>query len=313
MDSLEDINPVLDSTLLMIKRAHEMGWSCVYFTRQNLCCHDGKAYADVFDIQEADPLSKKLQNMFTFIPLGNKSLSDFDIILIRKDPPFDSEYIYATYMLELAERDGVIISNKPQSLRDANEKMFTLWFNNCCPETLVSCNINQLRKFWQTHQHVIFKPLDGMGGKGVCEVGPDGQNLSVILELLTNQQTVNIMAQKYIPDIRVSGDKRIILINGEPVNYALARIPAKGEVRGNLKAGATGHIVEITERDRWLCAQLAPVLKDKGLHLVGLDVIGDYITEINVTSPSCLTDLTNATGVDITGEYLTFLENLTNG
>ena len=312
MDLIEDLDTALDSTLLIIQRAQAIGWSCVYFTHKDLFCQAGQVYAEIYDLKINESLLDSAQNWATVTNLGIKSLSEFDIILIRKDPPFDSEYIYATYMLELAERDGVIISNKPQSLRDANEKMFTLWFKDCCPETLVSCNINRLREFWRTNKHVIFKPLDGMGGNGVCEVGPDGQNLGVILELLTHKQTVNIMAQTYIPEIRVSGDKRIILINGEPVKYGLARIPAKGEVRGNLKAGGTGHIVELTNRDRKLCAQLAPTLKAKNLHLVGIDVIGDYITEINVTSTSCLRDITNTTGLDIAGDYLTFLENIRN-
>ena len=307
MDPLSAIKPEKDSTVAMIQRGQAMGWSCSYFTLQDLFCRDGHAYANVSVITVPD---EKSQHWVNTLPLDVKPLTAFDIILMRKDPPFDMEYIYATYALELAERDGVLIANKPQSLRDANEKFFTLNFPQCCPLTLVSRDITRLRDFWKQHQNVIFKPLEGMGGSAVFHVDEHARNLSVILEVLTHGKSVSIMAQQYIPEITTLGDKRILIINGEPIPYALARIPAKGELRGNLAAGARGEVVEITARDRWICAEIAPTLRDKGLYFVGIDVIGDYLTEINVTSPTCVRQIEAATGLDIAGDYLRTLEKI---
>lgn len=307
MDPLDKIKPYKDSTVAMIKSAQGLGWSCVYFTQNELYCSDGRAYARAHEIHIEDIQSL---NWFKTRDLGNKPLRDFDVILMRKDPPFDMEYIYATYALDLAEQEGVLVANKPQSLRDANEKFFTLNFPHCCPPTLVSRDNQQLKEFWQIHQQVIFKPLEGMGGNSVFYVDKEGKNLSVILEVLTKGQTKSIMAQRYIPDITVSGDKRILLINGEPVPFALARIPAKGDLRGNLAAGAKGEVVAITERDKWICEQIAPVLRERGLYFVGIDVIGDYLTEINVTSPTCIQEISAETGLDIAGEYMGCLEKL---
>ena len=272
LDALHHLKPYKDTSLALIKRAQELGWSCVYFTQDDLFCSEGRAYARVYSISIGDEHSK---NWAKTKDLGEKALADFDIILMRKDPPFNMEYIYTTYLLELAEREGVLVANKPQSLRDANEKLFTLNFPQCCPTTLVSRDMKKLRSFWQTHQQVIFKPLEGMGGSSVFHVDEQGRNLSVILEVLTEHQTRTIIAQRYIPEIVSTGDKRILLINGEPVPYALARIPAQGELRGNLAAGARGEVVPITARDRWICEQIAPTLKARGLYFVGIDVIGD--------------------------------------
>lgn len=307
MDPLNTLTAYKDSTVAMIKAAQSMGWRCAYFTLNDLFCQKSHAYANMTAITVDDVTTS---NWAQTTPLGVLPLSDFDILLMRKDPPFDMEYIYATYALELAEREGVLIANKPQSLRDANEKFFTLNFPQCCPQTLVSRDIARLREFWQQHRNVIFKPLEGMGGSAVFHVDDDGRNLSVILEVLTHDQRINIMAQQYIPAISTLGDKRILLINGEPVPYALARIPAAGELRGNLAAGARGEVVEITERDRWICEQIAPTLKAKGLYFVGIDVIGDFLTEINVTSPTCIQQITAATGLDIAGDYLRCLEQI---
>lgn len=307
MDPLHRLKPYKDTSIAMISSAKALGWSCVYFTQEELFCSEGKAYARVHDITIGDVHS---EHWTETKDLGEMPLSDFDIILMRKDPPFDMEYIYSTYALELAERDGVLVANKPQSLRDANEKFFTLNFPQCCPTTLVSKDINRLKAFWNKHQNVIFKPLEGMGGSSVFHVAEQGRNLSVILEVLTKGQSVNIMAQRYIPDIVETGDKRILIVNGKPVPFALARIPAKGELRGNLAAGARGEVVAITERDRWLCEQIAPTLQAKGLYFVGIDVIGDYLTEINVTSPTCLREISDETGLDIAGDFLRGLENL---
>lgn len=301
IDPLHLLKPYKDTSVAMMKRANALGWSCTYFTQADLFCKEGKAFARVHEITIGD---ETLTDWAKTKDLGIKPLSDFDIILMRKDPPFDMEYIYATYALEIAEREGVLVANKPQSLRDANEKFFTLQFPQCCPTTLVTRDIKQLKEFWHTHQNVIFKPLEGMGGKAVFHVDPKGINLSVILETLTHNQTVTIMAQQYIPEIVSTGDKRILIVNGEPVPFALARIPAKGELRGNLAAGATGQVVPITARDQWICEQVAPTLMAKGLYFVGIDVIGDYLTEINVTSPTCLQEITAATGLDIAGDFL---------
>lgn len=307
MDPVHKIKAYKDSTVAMLKSAQELGWSCVYFTQDDLYCRQGQAYARVFSITIGDENASQWAEIKE---QGEKALNEFDIILMRKDPPFDMEYIYATYALQLAERDGVLVANKPSSLRDANEKFFTLNFPQCCPQTLVSRDLKRLRAFWQEQQNVIFKPLEGMGGNSVFHVNENGENLSVILEVLTEGQTVSIMAQQYIPEISSLGDKRILLINGEPVPYALARIPAKGELRGNLAAGARGEVVAITDRDRWLCQQIAPTLKSMGLYFVGIDVIGHFLTEINVTSPTCIREITAETKLDIAGDYLRCLAEI---
>jgi glutathione synthase len=307
MDPLETLKPYKDSTVAMIKRAQQLGWSCVYFTHRDLVCRDGHAYARVYGITILDETQADWAQTES---MGERALSHFDIILMRKEPPFDMEYIYATYALELAEKEGVLVANKPQSLRDANEKFFTLHFPQCCTPLLVSQEIARLREFWGEHRNVVFKPLDGMGGRSIFHVTEDGRNLSVILEDLTQEERVSIMAQAYIPEISTLGDKRILLINGEPVPFALARIPTKGELRGNLAAGAQGQVVPLTDRDRWICDEIGPTLKAKGLYFVGIDVIGDYLTEINVTCPTCIRQIEAQSGLDIAGDYLKCLASL---
>ena len=307
MDPLHTLKPYKDSTVAMIKSAQTLGWACAYFTQSDMFCREGQAYANVQAITVQD---ETLPDWADVRPMGEQPLKAFDIILMRKDPPFDMEYIYATYALELAEREGVLVANKPQSLRDANEKFFTLNFPQCCPATLVSRDTSRFSEFWKKNRNFIFKPLEGMGGRAVFHVDDDARNLSVILEVLTHGQSVSIMAQQYIPEISTLGDKRILLINGEPVPYALARIPAPGELRGNLAAGAQGKVVAINDRDRWLCANIAPTLKAKGLYFVGIDVIGDYLTEINVTSPTCIREIATETDLDIAGDYLRCLASL---
>lgn len=307
MDPLHTLKPNKDTTVLMIQRACALGWSCFYFTQNDVFCQDGRSFARVSSIVVEDEMQTTWAKT---TELGVMPLNAFDIILMRKDPPFDMEYIYATYALDLAQKEGVLVANNPQSLRDANEKFFTLQFPHCCPPTLVSRDGARLRQFWQAHQKVIFKPLDGMGGHGIFYVDQTGANLSVILEVLTRRQQLTIMAQQYIPDITTSGDKRILLIHGEPIPFALARMPAEGELRGNIAAGGRGEVVSITERDRWLCEQVAPTLNAKGLYFVGIDVIGDFITEINVTSPTCLREITAQTGLDSASDYLQGLERM---
>lgn len=305
MDPLDTIKAYKDSTVAMIKSAQDFGWPCYYFTQRDFFCREGRAFARVAKVSVVDD---KAQNWAETGAFEELPLSSFDCILMRKDPPFDMEYIYSTYVLDLAKSEGVLVANNPQSLRDANEKFFTLHFPQCCPETLVSADMSRLKAFWQENKNVIFKPLEGMGGSSVFHVDERSSNLSVILETLTQKEQLAIMAQRYIPAISSLGDKRILLINGEPVPFGLARIPAKGELRGNLAAGATGKVVPLTARDYWLCEQLAPTLKAKGLYFVGIDVIGDYLTEINVTSPTCIREISAETGLDIAGQYLKCLE-----
>lgn len=307
MDPLHRLTPYKDTTLGMIQAAARRGWSCHYFTPMDIRCHSGQAFANMSTISLGDlqsPTWAKVKD------LGEKPLADYDIILMRKDPPFDTEYIYATYVLDLAEKAGVLVANRPQSLRDVNEKFFTLNFPECCPPTLVSKNAKHLRNFWEEHRNVIYKPLEGMGGSSVFHVAEDGRNLSVILEVLGKHQTVTVMAQRYLPAIESAGDKRILLINGKPIPFGLARHPAKGELRGNLAAGGQGQVVPISERDIFICQQLAPQLQQRGLYFVGIDVIGDYLTEINVTSPTCAIEIQAETGIDILGEYLDCLAKL---
>ncbi|TNE92057.1 MAG: glutathione synthase, partial [Gammaproteobacteria bacterium] len=230
-------------------------------------------------------------------------LASLDAIIMRKDPPFDSEYIYTTYILEAAERLGTLVVNKPQSLRDCNEKVFATLFPECSPPLLVSRDPKQLKAFRQLHDDVVYKPLDGMGGTAVFRVRPDDPNLSVIIEMLTQHGQQTIMAQKFIPDIS-NGDKRILMVDGEPIPYCLARIPAKGELRGNLAAGGSGVVRPLSDRDRWIAAQIGPVLKDKGILFAGLDVIGDYLTEINITSPTCAREINREQDTDIGGKLM---------
>ena len=222
---------------------------------------------------------------------------------MRKDPPFDMEYIYATYMLEMAEKHGTLVVNRASSLRDANEKVFTSHFPQCTPPTLITRSAPQLRSFIEKYGDTIIKPLEGMGGASIFKTSPADPNTSVIIETLTAHGTRYTMAQRFIPEI-TAGDKRILLIDGEPVPYALARVPAQGELRGNLAAGGQGVGVELTDRDYWICSQVADKLREMGLIFVGLDVIGDYLTEINVTSPTCIRELDKQYGLDIAGQLM---------
>jgi glutathione synthase len=304
IDPLTHLAPKKDSSVAMIESALAREWNCFYFTQQDLYVLAGVPYARLTSIKA---ISAEKPAQASLGKISDRPLTEMDIILIRKDPPVDNEYLYATYLLELAARLGVLVSNRPQGLRDANEKCFTLNFPECCPATLVTQNIERLRAFWETHRDVIFKPLSGMGGRSVFHVAPDGRNVGVILETLTLSGTVTIMAQQYIPAIREAGDKRILLIQGQPLDYALARIPSPHDFRGNLAAGATGHVVSITARDRFICEHIAPALREKGLDFVGIDVIGEYLTEVNVTSPTCIREIVAETGLDIAGEYLSAL------
>jgi len=303
MDPIADINIKKDSSFAMLLAAQAKGWTLFYMEQQDVFLHQGVVSAEVkrLTVQE-DP-----DNWYQFEEAETIALSELDAILMRKDPPFDMEYIYSTYLLEQAQQAGVLIVNNPQSLRDANEKLFTAWFPQCCPDTLVTRKAALIRDFQQQHGDIILKPLDGMGGASIFRIKPNDPNFSVIIETLTEHGKTSVMAQKFIPEIS-EGDKRILMINGEPVPYALARIPAKGETRGNLAAGGRAEGRPLTEHDRWICEQVGPKLREKGLFFVGLDVIGNYLTEINVTSPTCIRELDAQFKLNIAADLMNCIE-----
>lgn len=299
MDPIETIKPAKDTSLAMLIAAQARGWELLYMEQGDLYLHAGEARARVRKLSVWDAPA----GWFQLSEEHDEALGQLDVILMRKDPPVDSEFIYSTYILERAEAAGALVINRPQALRDANEKAFTAWFPECCPPTLMSRSMVRLRDFLTEHGKIVVKPLDGMGGASVFVLDQQDPNISVVLETLTRRGKRLTVAQQYLPEI-TSGDKRILLIDGEPVPYALARVPAPGESRGNLAAGGQGIGVPLTERDRWICAQVAPTLREKGLLFVGLDVIGDYLTEINVTSPTCVRELDKLYGLDIAGQFL---------
>ncbi|AQQ66435.1 glutathione synthase [Microbulbifer agarilyticus] len=296
MDPIANINFKKDTSLALLLAAERAGFELYYFEQADLYLDGAKPMGNGAPLQVfEDP-----QNWFKLGERKPVHLGDLDVLLMRVDPPFDNEYIYATYILEAAERAGTLVANKPQSLRDCNEKIFATHFADCIPPLIVSCDMQQLRAFHSEHQDVIFKPLDGMGGTGIFHVKPDGSNIGAILETLTENGQCQIMGQRYIPEIK-DGDKRILVVDGEPVPYSLARIPQGGETRGNLAAGGRGEARPLTERDLEIARRVGPTLKEKGLLFVGLDVIGDYLTEVNVTSPTCVREIDTAYGTDIGG------------
>ena len=289
MDPIADIKFYKDTTLALLLAAQERGWDLHYMEQADLYLQQGEARASMRTLFVAD-------NADSWYELGlreERKLGDLDVILMRKDPPFDNEFLYTTYILEAAQQQGALVVNDPRSLRDCNEKLFATQFPHCCPPLLVSRDMQRLREFHRDQGDVIFKPLDGMGGSRIFRCRQDDPNVGVILETLTGFGQQLIMAQRYIPAIS-EGDKRILVVDGEPVPYCLARIPAQGETRGNLAAGGTGVAQPLTERDRWIVSQVAPSLKARGLMFVGLDVIGDFLTEINVTSPTCAREIDRA-------------------
>ena len=304
MDSIANINIKKDSTFAMLLAAQSRGWELHYMELNDLSVRDGQALATTRRVTVKDDP----QNWFSLDTTESIQLKDLGVLLMRKDPPFNMEYIYATYILELAEREGTLVVNKPQTLRDANEKLSTSWFPQCTVPTLVSRSRQQFLEFLNQQQDVILKPLDGMGGASIFRVQQGDVNTNVILEDLTRHETRFVMAQRYIPEIE-EGDKRILLINGEPVPYALARIPAEGESRGNLAVGGSGVGVPLSERDHWICGEVSQTLVEKGLMFVGLDVIGDYLTEINITSPTCIRELDKLYSLDIAGQLMDEIQN----
>ncbi len=286
MDPIGAINFKKDTTLALLLAAQAQGWSLVYMEMSDLALADGVPMARQTPLKVFDSSERWYELGVT----ANAPLVDLDCILMRKDPPFDSEFIYATYILEAAEKLGVLVVNRPQSLRDCNEKIFATQFPQCTPPVLVSRDPQRLRAFHQEYKNVIFKPLDGMGGTGIFHAREDDPNVSVIIETLSDHGRQTIMVQRYIPEITY-GDKRILMVDGDPIPWCLARVPAIGETRGNLAAGGNGIVQALTERDRWIASEVSPHLKEKGLLFVGLDVIGDYLTEINVTSPTCVREI----------------------
>ncbi len=299
MDPIADINVKKDTTLAMLLAAQRRGWELYYMEQSDLSLDQGLARATVRRLSVED-------NPESWYEVGSPqdiALSDLDVVLMRKDPPFDMDFIYSTYILEAAQREGTLVVNDPRSLRDCNEKLFATEFPQCCPPLIVAASAARLKAFHAEHGDVIFKPLDGMGGASIFRVKAGDPNLSVIIETLTDHGRQQIMAQKFLPEI-VDGDKRILMVDGIPAEYGLARIPMSGETRGNLAAGGSGVAMPLTDRERWICSQVAPVLREKGLLFVGLDVIGDYLTEINVTSPTCVRELDRAHQLDIAGDLM---------
>jgi glutathione synthase len=297
MDPISSIKPVKDSTLAMLLEAQARDWDVRYMEQSDLWVRDGHLRArtrgltvrddvtDWFDLGEATP----------------EPLADLDVILMRKDPPFDMEYIYTTYLLERAEDAGCLVVNRSGSLRDVSEKAYTMWFADCCPPTLITRSMEEIRRFLTELGSIVVKPLDGMGGRSIFVIHAGDPNSNVIIETITEAGTRFAMAQQYIREIADGGDKRILLIDGQPYPHALARIPAAGDSRGNLAAGARAEGRELTEKDRWICERVGPVLREKGIIFAGLDVIGDYLTEINVTSPTGIRELQGFFGDNIAG------------
>lgn len=305
MDPIQNIKVHKDSSFAMLLEAQKRGWSLFYIEQSDMFIQDGRTMVKWQSLEVCDQAT----DYFSFKSSGTSPLDELaDVLLMRKDPPFDMEYIYSTYMMDLAEQRGVLMVNKPQSLRDANEKLFTSYFPQCCTPMLVSRSMQDLRDFVVRYEDVIVKPLDQMGGASIFRLQPNDQNLSVVLENMTNFGQQSIMAQKYIPEITELGDKRILIVDGVPVPYTLARIPQKGETRGNLAAGGSGVGVLLTARDKWICEQVSQTFKDKGLIFVGIDVIGDYLTEVNVTSPTCIRELDTLFDLNIAGQLMDAIE-----
>ncbi len=303
MDPIEKIRVKKDSTFAMLLEAQRRGWTLLYMTQGDLALHGAEPYARLAPLSvQDDP-----DDWFRLGDAVWRDLRTIDLILARKDPPVDAQFVYDTMVLELAQRGGARVVNDPRSLRDANEKLFALQFPQCIAPTLVARDAAELKRFTAEHGQVVLKPLDGMGGRGIFRSHHGDPNLNVLLETLTENGRQLAIAQQFIPQID-AGDKRILLIDGEPVPYALARIPQGDEFRGNLAAGGKGVGVPLSERDRWIAAEVAPELRRRGLVFVGLDVIGDYLTEINITSPTCIRELDAQYGLNIAGQLFDRLE-----
>jgi glutathione synthase len=304
MDPIEAIKPAKDSTLAILVAAQARGWELFYAELKDLWLRDGVAWGRLAPLQVFD----ELQNWFTRGAPQSVKLGEFDVILMRKDPPFDMEFIYSTYILDRAQEQGALVCNGPQGLRDMNEKVYTAWFPQCCAPTLVTRDMHAMSDFLREHGRAVCKPLDGMGGKSIFVLEQGDKNRNVIFETLTSYGTRYAMVQRYLPEILTAGDCRILLVDGEPVPFALKRVPSADDNRGNLAAGATAESRPLNDRDRWLCAQIGPALRAAGMIFVGLDVIGDYVTEINVTSPTGIRELNKKHAVDIGGLLVQAIE-----
>ena len=305
MDPIDRIKVEKDTSFALLLEAQRRGYEIYYMDPQDVWLQGGISWGRMRLLAVED----SLERWFHFNDEMILPLVDLDLLLMRKDPPFDMQYVYLTYLLEQAEVQGLPVFNKPASLRDANEKLFTAWFPQCCPHTLVARRADLLKEFVATEEKIVIKPLDAMGGESIFVVNDGDANTNVIIETITQHETQLVMAQRFISEI-TQGDKRILLINGEPVQYALARIPSEDDFRGNIASGARTEGVELTDRDRWICEQVAPTLVEKGLVFVGLDVIGDYLTEINVTSPTCVRELDNLFDLNISSDFFDCLEDL---
>ncbi|EOC0264692.1 glutathione synthase [Cronobacter dublinensis] len=303
MDPIANINIKKDSSFAMLLEAQRRGYEIHYMEMADLYLNNGEARARTRLVSVEQDYDK----WYAFGTEQDIALADLNVVLMRKDPPFDTEFIYATYILERAEEKDTLIVNKPQSLRDCNEKLFTAWFADLTPHTLVTRNKAQLKAFWQQHGDIILKPLDGMGGASIFRVKEGDPNLGVIAETLTELGSRYCMAQNYLPAIK-DGDKRVLVVDGEPVPYCLARIPQGGETRGNLAAGGRGEPRPLSDSDWEIARRVGPTLKAKGLIFVGLDIIGDKLTEINVTSPTCIREIEAEYPVSITGMLMDAIE-----
>lgn len=303
MDPISGIKTYKDSTFAMLLEAQRRGHDLWYMEPRDLSVQDGKALAVMRHLAVRD----QREDWFSLGESQVRELAGLDFLLMRKDPPFDMAYIYTTYILDLAERAGVLVVNRPQALRDANEKAFITRFPQCCVPTWITQNAADISAFIALHGLSIVKPLDGMGGESIFQVRPDDPNLNVIMETITSGNREFVMVQKYIPEI-TQGDKRILVVDGTPAPYALARIPGAGDFRGNLAKGGTGKGVPLTDRDFWICEQVSPELKRRGILFAGLDVIGEYLTEINVTSPTCIRELDAQFSLNIAADLFDAME-----
>lgn len=303
MDPISGIKSYKDSTFAMLLEAQRRGHEIWYMEPADLTIRDGSALAHMRQLTVMD----NSEDWFALAHSEYAELARLDILLMRKDPPFDMDYVYSTYILDLAEKAGVTVVNRPQALRDANEKCFITQFPQCCVPALITRSPEEIKAFVKTQGLSVVKPLDGMGGESIFQARPDDPNLNVILETITSKGRELVIVQRYIPEIQ-AGDKRILLINGDPVPYALARIPGAGDFRGNLAKGGTGKGVALTERDYWICEQVGPELVRRGIVFAGLDVIGEWLTEINVTSPTCIRELDSEYGLNIAADLFDALE-----
>jgi glutathione synthase len=304
MDPIAGIHPEKDSTLAMLLEASRRGWRLDYMELGDLRLRDGHAEATVRPLTVFDDN----QHWFELGGASEMHPGDLDVILMRKDPPFDLEYLAATYVLDRAEAAGALVVNRPGALRDCNEKVFINWFDSCSPATLMTRSIERLRAFAREHETIVLKPLYAMGGRSVYVVRRDDPNASVILEEMTDRGSRTIVAQRFVDDVSTSGDKRILMVDGDPVPHAIARIPAPGELRANIAAGGSVHPAELDERDRAICAAVGPVLRERGIWFAGLDVIGGFLTEINITSPTCIREIDRLFSVNVASTLLDAIE-----